>query len=427
MPPEDQPQQQSSVHNQPPVTTQDRNSLHSLDTPDAGTHTTLNTSRDPEHPNSSPCTARQTVPSTPQQALEIMESPLLSPSEDEASSRDDDQTNGTTGHLNNQNHHRTPADTDVPSNERLLGTAFVSFMGFAIVQTVFAFIAGSQAMLGDSAAMMVDALTYGFNYFAERQKNRDDDDDATTTMSRRLRARLRRKRTLIWELIPPLISVVTLVIVTAFVLRQAVKVLVLDAHRPKDQQHIPNVELMLAFSLLNLALDGLNVFCFAKAKHLMGYATVETSIAPHHEPLEALPTLNVPSEELVVSRIANHRTAENHGDDDSCGEESDQYHDDDGTNLNMCSAYTHVFADTLRSFAVILAAGIALIVDPVTPEVADAAAAVVVSGLILLSIVPLAQGLVRTASELSALVAEEKKRGTDEPWTEGVACRGEVV
>jgi Co/Zn/Cd efflux system component len=67
----------------------------------------------------------------------------------------------------------------------------------------------------------------------------------------------------------------------------------------------------------------------------------------------------------------------------------------------------HVFADTLRSIAVIIAAVVAKVVDEVTPEEADATAAVVVSVLILLSLIPLFQGMIQTSCELRAIRAEE--------------------
>jgi Co/Zn/Cd efflux system component len=66
-----------------------------------------------------------------------------------------------------------------------------------------------------------------------------------------------------------------------------------------------------------------------------------------------------------------------------------------------------VFADTLRSIAVIIASALAELVEGVTPEEADATAAIVVSGLILLSLLPLFRGLALTFSELRAIRAEE--------------------
>jgi hypothetical protein len=86
----------------------------------------------------------------------------------------------------------------------------------------------------------------------------------------------------------------------------------------------------------------------------------------------------------------------------------DEDEETEHANLNMCSAYTHVFADTLRSIAVIVASGVADVVDGVTPEEADAAAAVVVSILVLLSMVPLFHGLVQSVSELRAILFEEE-------------------
>jgi len=66
-----------------------------------------------------------------------------------------------------------------------------------------------------------------------------------------------------------------------------------------------------------------------------------------------------------------------------------------------------VFADTLRSIAVVVAAGIAEVFDAVTSEEADAAAAITVSFLILMSLIPLFRGLCISFSELRAILAEE--------------------
>ena len=120
--------------------------------------------------------------------------------------------------------------------------------------------------------------------------------------------------------------------------------------------------------------------------------------------------------------------SENHSHERQEGEEE--------ANLNMCSAYTvsalflffshepreqththtrqlilfwqHVFADTLRSIAVVVAAAFAEVSDLVTSEEADATAAVVVSLLIILSLIPLLRGLCVTFSELRAIQAEER-------------------
>lgn len=56
----------------------------------------------------------------------------------------------------------------------------------------------------------------------------------------------------------------------------------------------------------------------------------------------------------------------------------------------------------------IIAATVAEVADGVTSEEADATAAVVVSALILLSLVPLLSGLVSTFGELRSIHAEER-------------------
>jgi len=68
----------------------------------------------------------------------------------------------------------------------------------------------------------------------------------------------------------------------------------------------------------------------------------------------------------------------------------------------------HVFADTLRSIAVLVAACLSVLVTEITPEEADASAAVVVSALIILSLIPLFNGLGKTFQELRMIRAEEK-------------------
>mmetsp|Transcript_28361 Transcript_28361/g.59267 ORF Transcript_28361/g.59267 Transcript_28361/m.59267 type:complete len:90 (+) Transcript_28361:61-330(+) len=63
----------------------------------------------------------------------------------------------------------------------------------------------------------------------------------------------------------------------------------------------------------------------------------------------------------------------------------------------------HVCADTLRSTAVLIAAGIATVFQSIDGGKADAIAAVVVSVIILVSIIPLMQGLVLTGFEIRYL------------------------
>jgi Co/Zn/Cd efflux system component len=406
-------------------------------------------------------------------------------------------------------------DRDVPSNEVLLLTAFFSFMCFALMQLVFAFVAGSQAMIGDSVTMIVDALTYLFNWFAEGRKRRFEEEhekqvchtntdgepaselsppdlagesgafDASIEAQRAQRVRHRTKRKMVLRLvvIPPIISVMALAAITVVVANRAVRALLLDLNRKKDQQSQPNVNMMLAFSLVNMFLDSVNLFCFARAKHLMGYSVIEEADSDERRntnrqaggmgPSQSAPTeslhrsngqhelsknkrphssknfpfgcssscekgdlcndamsnsatvqpLQLTSGECLVDESENDevddaiRTTPNRCNLDNIKDARQLYNRSgnahsvaghEHANLNMCSAFTHVFADTMRSIAVIIAAATSKIVPAVTPAVADSTAAIVVSFLIAVSLIPLMRGLLQRITEFRAICAEER-------------------
>eukprot|EP00594_Rhizosolenia_setigera_P011847 CAMPEP_0178968568 /NCGR_PEP_ID=MMETSP0789-20121207/18343_1 /TAXON_ID=3005 /ORGANISM="Rhizosolenia setigera, Strain CCMP 1694" /LENGTH=433 /DNA_ID=CAMNT_0020654545 /DNA_START=675 /DNA_END=1973 /DNA_ORIENTATION=- len=372
-----------------------------------------------------------------------------------------------------------PETVWIPSNDILLLTAFLTFLIFAVTQGFAAIIAKSQAMLGDSTAMCVDAMTYGFNLFAERRKQYTD-----------------RKTKLLLELIPPLISVTTLNIVTFFILKDALLSLASTSKADGEDDDEPNLHLMMFFSCLNLLLDMLNVGCFARAKHLLGYITIQDKdideklvhfsdydeFCDAYQSFENLDSENnkidtkestallndiqqnystvekIERESSKKSRMSLKQVLSNmnpllkkkkkeqkhsdmhngiesasssisvSSDEDEEEEEksiprgntvsNDPSHvvdenkyehddDEDSANLNMCSAYTHVFADTLRSIAVIVAASIAFMVDSVDPQQADAVAAILVSIIIVIGLVPLFNGIIYTWSELREVCEEE--------------------
>lgn len=317
----------------------------------------------------------------------------------------------------------TDSRQNIPSNEFLLATAFVTFTAFALTQFSFAIVAKSEAMMGDSAAMMVDSLTYLFNYLAEVQKKElhqislasfHQHDQARASY---LRLRYIRKRTLRIEIIPPTLSVATLIVVTAFVLHKAVHVLMLDRYRPRSEQSNPNLGIMLIFSVINLLLDIINVACFAKAQHLFGFPTSESG--KYYSPIQADDyvgqddstiemqsfSVNLPHKHLPPPTRSSTTISEQH----------------ERANLNMCSAYTHIFADTLRSLAVIISTITADVFNQFTPEEADATAAVIVSVLIIITLIPLAQGLKDTVLELQAIKNEENSELQGELIRQGLS------
>ena len=197
-----------------------------------------------------------------------------------------DRNHGHHGHHGNHYHDTL---TTLPShehqetrtsNEYVLNVAFFSFLIFMIAQTFFAIIARSQSMLADSMAMSVDAFTYLFNLAAERLKHRTydgryDDENANVNVSVEEKRRRKKIMRLYLEFIPPLISVTALVIVSAKSLMEAITTIVYtpisspSAEYPDAgvEEEEPNVDLMLIFSSLNLALDVMNVACFSKLQN----------------------------------------------------------------------------------------------------------------------------------------------------------------
>jgi len=254
------------------------------------------------------------------------------------------------------------ADEDeTPTNEYVLNVAFYSFFGFLMFQTFFALIANSQSMLADSEAMAVDAITYLFNLSAERLKHRP-------LVHHTAQERYERQvQSLALEILPPLLSVVTLLIVTVITIQQALATLTGASDDDDDDVSVP---IMLLFSAANLLLDIVNVTCFARTHNAFG-----------------LTSLHSEEHRLLLRRSTNDEN-------------------NPTMNLNMCSAWTHVCADTLRSTAVLVAAGLAFLMPSLDGATADSLAAVAVSFIILVSVIPLLQGLVRTALELRRLIRQ---------------------
>lgn len=305
---------------------------------------------------------------------------------------------------------RSESERGRPTNEYVLNVAFFSFFGFMLLQAGFAILVDSQSMLADSEAMGVDAITYLFNSCAERIKNAP-----YSAQELKLPADVREyKRTLkrlYLELIPPLISVSTLIGVTVLTLCDATHTLFGGDNKNSEVDTDADDEMvgvMLFFSALNLVLDIVNVTCFAKADQ--AYVHVLQS---QDELTEFKKSLRgrTPSEDLTLllpntkPPIAGNGS---HGNGSSTYESNGVMVDEDIVddkslalvNLNMCSAWTHVCADTMRSIAVLVAAGIAYLFQAVSPVEADATAAIVVSIIIIVSLLPLLQGLYLTATEI---------------------------
>jgi Co/Zn/Cd efflux system component len=198
-----------------------------------------------------------------------------------------------------------------------------------MVQAVFAIIANSESMLADSEAMSVDALTYLFNMCAESIKNRPLSPYELSLPSHICKRRRTMKR-LYLELIPPLISVTTLIVVTVYVMRDSLQILFSQHGEFDPPEEDVDVTIMLLFSGFNLLLDIVNVTCFARAQQAFGLQSMslqiptsrrdtvgegETIHSDNYLPTESTSLLDEHAQELEKDSMF-------------------------GANLNMCSAWT---------------------------------------------------------------------------------------
>jgi Co/Zn/Cd efflux system component len=332
-----------------------------------------------------------------------------------------------------------------PSTEYVLNVAFYSFVGFMTVQAIFAYIAKSQAMMADCEAMMVDAVTYLLNLVAEHYKHRPlTEYELSLPLQQRLYRRELQRHCL--EFIPPTISVITLILVTIYTLQDSIATLLaISIHGATDDSDDVSAPIMFALSFANLILDILNVTCFTRSgfsvmewmsacrKDANSATTSAAEMVKYHPPEEdeSSPLLNAPLRKQVRSYSSS-------DEEDEVLEE----HSNTEVNLNMCSAWTvrsisrsslcivvhalshkrihcvpshtqHVCADTLRSTAVLIAASVALCIPSSyvhASDMADAVAALAVSVIILCTLIPLIQGLVRTAGHIVRLLRQKDER-----------------
>ena len=222
-------------------------------------------------------------------------------------------------------------------------------------------IARSQAMIADSCAMVIDSMTYLFNSWAERIKNRSLNEEEKTDLSEGEKEMKRLDRTrqrLLLEIAPPLCSVLTLIGLTISVSKEAMDTLtggdvdLQDDEVPVISDEDPNVGIMFFFSGLNLVLDILNVTCFARARHAFGFAVIDED---RHRYMLAydgsLHNVFADSFNKSQSEVDLHKLSEEEDINDTeqknyssiVEEREEATKERDGVqevNLNMCSAYT---------------------------------------------------------------------------------------
>ena len=293
-----------------------------------------------------------------------------------------------------------------PTNEYVLNFAFFSFVAFVIIQSVFSIIANSQSMLADSEAMSIDALTYLFNLWAEQLK-KGPPSKKELRHTPAVRAYKRELKRLYLELVPPAISLVALISITVITLREAISTLWGEVDG-NDQEDV-SIQIMLLFSGGNLLLDVMNVTCFARAHSAFGLEAVRKEHKSLQDSWRGTGETTALLQDSLNDRSVSY----------TIEEESEEKQGGDLINLNMCSAWTvrwneiwllsglsltlllqHICADTLRSTAVLVAAAIATAIPSIEGSVADSSAAIAVSVIILISLIPLAHGLLWTCVKI---------------------------
>lgn len=231
---------------------------------------------------------------------------------------------------------------------------------------VAVWIARSQAMVGDSSAMVIDSLTYLFNSYAEKIKNKslkESVDDNLSAAEKKLK-RLERTRQRLWlEIIPPLCSVMTLIVLTIYIIIDAFNTLSMPDYEVGENgssgsNEEPDIGVMFFFSALNLGLDIMNVTCFARAKHAFGFAVIDKDrhryVLAYDGSLhnEMADSMKRERSEVDFARLQTDQ--EDDSPENYCSisepEKSetalhilpsvDEEETSDDINLNMCSAYT---------------------------------------------------------------------------------------
>ena len=233
-----------------------------------------------------------------------------------------------------------------PTNEEVLNVAFYSFVGFLLVQAVFALIANSQSMLADSEAMSVDAITYLFNLCAERIKNRPYT-EAEWKMPQTHREHHRELQRLYLEMIPPSISVLALIAITCYAMADALQTF----YGAGDEDDV-SVPIMFFFSGANLLLDIVNVTCFARADMTFSLDIIREersiiresmkTLQHHHHSGEQQPLVDLESSEDMKLMAPTPSSTTTNGEYGGIDLSVDQMGPPESlmVNLNMCSAWT---------------------------------------------------------------------------------------
>jgi len=240
-----------------------------------------------------------------------------------------------------------------PENAKALIVAICLFTLITAVQFVAAIVSNSDALLVDCASMLVDAMTYVFNLHAEC-KGREE--------TQSLRAIARR------ALVSSGFSIVVLYGITAWGLSDAIGTLAAK-HVVDDLD--PTI--VLVFGVLGVVFDGATLAAF-KAWGFNPEGVADDSFG-----LGA--SADQQQQPLGADENENPKL---------CGLSRRE-----SSLVNMCSALTHVVADSIRSLTSILLGLVVMLDHSVNGSVADGYATLIVASTIILGNVPLCRAWAR--------------------------------
>ena len=273
---------------------------------------------------------------------------------------------------------------------RPLWSAFVGNTVFTTAQVFGATFANSLAMFSDTSTMFVDSITYLVSLVAEHQRVRCGVRGAAAA-----------------ELGASAFSVIALFAVTIAVTNDAARRI--TTH---EEEEDVDPRIMLGFTIVNLFVDIFMCAPFVKLlrrrpgrRSGQSSALVESTIV-----LSDAPQASEPSESRAESRVVvvpqdGERSPR---DEPAAGDGGGGLDLDASKELNLFSAFAHVFADTLRTLTVLTCA-LLVWVAGVPPETADAVGALIVSGIVLVITLYLAY---ETFVQLVAFVGGGRKHST---------------
>jgi Co/Zn/Cd efflux system component len=218
--------------------------------------------------------------------------------------------------------------------------------------------------------MSVDVFTYFTNMYAERVKSRAKDGE------------IDKQTKLYIEVLVPMISVGALIGVSIYITIEAVSIIraYQDGSQSSDDEQV-NVFFLYGFAGANLLVDIISAYMF--------YKRGRSAFQDPHDILyirkrsmsisQSIDRTRSKSKEGAIGLLHHHI----HASDDAPGEDSVFKR-----NLNMISAFTHVWCDTLRTLSVFVAAIIVSVLK-LPSTLCDAWASIVVSFTIFLFIIPL--------------------------------------